>query len=76
YIRAMTTKEDIKAQISWGIEQGLEQGLEKGIAQGIEQGAGQERLKIVKNMKVRGFSDEEIADCVGITSDDVRKLLD
>lgn len=62
----MTTKEDIKAQISWGIEQGIEQGIEKGIEQGMS--------TLIKTMRGKGMSVEDIAKCTDLSEDEIVKM--
>lgn len=59
YIKKMTTKEDIKAQMHWEREQGREE----------------ERHKIVNNMSAHGLSEDEIAKCIGVSLEEVRRLL-
>lgn len=63
----MTTKEDIKAQMHWEREQGREEGREEG-----REG---ERHKIVSNMNAHGLSEGEIAKCIGVSLEEVRRLL-
>lgn len=63
YIKKMTTKEDIKAQMHWEREQGREEGREG------------ERHKIVNNMSAHGLSEDEIAKCIGVSLEEVRRLL-
>lgn len=70
YIRAMTTKEDIKAQISWGIEQGIEQGMKKGREEGREE----RNIEIAREMKANGIPDEMICKCTSLSMDVVEGL--
>ena len=69
----MTTERDIRNQIAYSREEGLAEGLEKGRAEGLEkglekgreegrvEGKAEERRHIIKKLKEKGFSDEEVA---------------
>lgn len=65
----MTTERDIRNQIAYsreeGREQGLAEGLEKGREEGRAEGKAEERCLILKKLKEKGFSDEEIASILG-----------
>ena len=50
-----------------GIEQGIEQGIKQGIEQGIEQGKADSARKMLK----KGYSCEEVADCLEM---DIKKV--
>lgn len=58
----MTTERDIRNQIAYGREEGREQGLAEGLEKGREEGKAEERQLIMKKLKEKGFSDEEIAE--------------
>ena len=61
-----------------GLEKGLEKGREKGREEGIEigkeKGREQANMAIVRRMKERGFSVEEIADMTGLTPEEIECL--
>ena len=61
----MTTERDIRNQIAYGREEGREEGLaeglEKGRAEGRAEGLEEARRLIMKKLKEKGFSDEEVA---------------
>ena len=57
----MTTERDIRNQIAYSREEGLAEGLEKGRAEGRAEGLEEARRLIMKKLKEKGFSDEEVA---------------
>lgn len=48
------------------VEEGRKQGLAEGIEQGLEQGIYQEKVQTARNMKVEGFSSEQIERLTGL----------
>lgn len=65
------TDELFLAGLEKGIEKGLEKGIEKGIEKGMEQ---QQHDTVVRLLKTRRFSEEEIAVFAGVTVAYVRKV--
>lgn len=65
-----------------GMEQGLKQGLEKGRAEGhaegLEKGRAEGRnecnIEVAKSMKAKGLDLSLIAECTGLTIDELQKL--
>ena len=78
YIRNMTTQRDIRNQMQYereqGIELGIKQGQEKGIELGIKQGSLNEKLRIAKSCKNCGIALELIAQCTGLSTEEVLAL--
>ncbi len=56
-----------------GYSKGVEDGMEKGIQQGIQQGELKERKKLINNLRISGFSNEQIAELLSITLEEVEK---
>jgi len=52
-----------------------QEGFEQGMAKGLEQGKQEIRSKIVRNMKEQGFSVEVIAECVGLSPEEVKEII-
>jgi len=59
-----------KAGMAEGLEKGMAEGLEKGLAEGILT----EKVARVKRLKDRGFSIEDIADIMDLSSSEVEQL--
>ncbi len=57
----MTTERDIRNQIAYSREEGRNEGRAEGRAEGIEEA----RRLIMKRLKDKGFSDEEVASILG-----------
>ncbi len=66
YIRTMTTKADIKAQMDYKYEQGMEKGMEKGKMD--------EKIGIAKNLISLGIADEVIAKSTGLTVEQIEEM--
>ncbi len=66
YIRNMTTKADIKAQMDYKYEQGLEKGVEKGKMD--------EKNGIAKNLISLGIADEVIAKSTGLMVEQIEEM--
>ena len=68
------TEYDYDTDIAVQREEAYEEGLNKGISQGISQGAEQKAIETAKKMLENGISKEIIANCTGLTVDDVEQL--
>ncbi len=60
--------------IQQGMQQGLQQGMQQGLQQGLQLGVEQARSEIVKKSLASGNRIEQIADFMGLSVDEVRKL--
>ena len=55
--------------------EGAEQrGLKRGLAKGREEGRAEERIEIARNMKVKGLPVDLIAECSGLSPEEIAKL--
>lgn len=54
---------------------GLENAREEGLAEGREEGIEQKTQETVLNMKAKGFDIKIIAECLNISEDKVKELL-
>lgn len=52
-----------------------DKGIQEGIQRGLQQGIHQEKAETVQRMKAKGFSVEDISEIVGLTNEEVKKLL-
>ena len=59
----------------WGYDEGLEEGLEKGREEGREEGMEKGKEEVLRKFLDKGFSPEDIADTLGTSVDEIRKLL-
>lgn len=78
YIRDMFTEMDYRAEIKAyfddGMEKGIEKGMEKGMEKGVAKGIAKEKMAAATRMLSRGLSAELVADCTGLSIDEVYKL--
>ena len=58
-----------------GLQQGIQQGLQQGLQQRLQQGVQQVKIETIHRMGTKGFSVEDISEIVGLTVDEVKKLL-
>ena len=59
-----------------GIERGMQQGLDQGRKEGIEEGIESKTKEAARNMKAEGLSNELIVKCLGISEEELKKILD
>ena len=57
-----------------GKRQGLKEGIKKGIQQGIEQGQRLKAIETAKKLKQKKMPLETIAECVGLSVEEIDKL--
>ena len=57
-----------------GMQKGIEKGIKKGIEKGIEKGRQEEKLQIARKMKEQGLDSELIAQCSGLSVEDIERL--
>ena len=56
------------------MQEGMQKGMQKGIEKGIEKGRQEEKLQIAQKMKVKGLDSELIAQCSGLSVEDIERL--
>ena len=82
FYQAMTDEEDremIEKSIfisgkQEGIKQGIEQGINQGINQGTRQGIEENQKNIVKKMKEKNYSIEDIKEITGLSIEEIKKI--
>ncbi len=74
YIWAEVHREGLEKGIEKGIKQGIEQGIEKGIEQGKEEGREVAIQEIVRAMRKKGLSDEQMAEIIDRPIHEIRKI--
>ena len=57
-----------------GLKRGREEGLAKGLAKGRAEGRTEERIEIARNMKAKGLPVDLIAECSGLSPEEIAKL--
>ena len=70
YIKEMNTERDRRNQISYAHECGKAEGL----AEGEAKGKNEEKLNIAKNMKKAAVDSTIIAECTGLSVEEIEKL--
>ena len=65
---------DNRACLDYAIEDGILQGIEKGIAQGRVEGKAEGKIEIAKSMKLKGLDIALIAECTGLSVEDIGRL--
>ena len=60
--------------IEKGLKQGISQGISQGIQKGIQQGISQEKLDVARNMKNAGIPSATIAQCTGLSEEEIAGL--
>ena len=65
---------DNRACLDYAIEDGILQGIEKGIAQGRVEGKAEGKIEIAKSMKNNGLDIGLIAECTGLSVEDIGRL--
>lgn len=56
------------------MQEGMQKGMQKGIEKGIEKGRQEEKLQIARKMKEQGLDSELIAQCSGLSVEDIERL--
>ena len=57
-----------------GLKRGREEGLAKGLAKGREEGLAKGRTETARNMKAKGLPVDLIAECSGLSPEEIAKL--
>lgn len=80
YQDRIKAERDRRSQIIYaerqGEKRGLEQGLEKGLERGLEQGAARKQSEIAQRMKAKGLSNDEIAELIGLSVEEIDAIHD
>ena len=82
YIRKMNSERDRINQMEFAMEkaktqgmaQGLAEGIAKGLAEGLAEGKAEEKVSIAKIMKAKGIDIATIADCTGLSPEQIDAL--
>ena len=68
----------LKRGLAKGREEGRAEGLAKGLAKGREEGLAkgraEERIEIARNMKAKGLPVDLIAECSGLSPEEISQL--
>ena len=69
-------EENLKNYRDWyaTIDYAQTEGIEKGMQKGIEKGRQEEKLQIAQKMKEQGLDSELIAQCSGLSVEDIERL--
>ena len=65
---------DWYATIDYAQTEGIEKGMQEGMQKGIEKGRQEEKLQIAQKMKEQGLDSELIAQCSGLSVEDIERL--
>ena len=78
FYQAMTDEEDRemieKSIFISGKQEGIKQGIEQGINQGTRQGIEENQKNIVKKMKEKNYSIEDIKEITGLSIEEIEKI--
>ena len=78
FYQAMTDEEDRemieKSIFISGKQEGIKQGIEQGINQGTRQGIEENQKNIVKKMKEKNYSIEDIKEITGLSIEEIKKI--
>lgn len=66
--------DDAIKEFAW--KKGLKEGREKGMAEGRAEGIKLRSIEIAKQMLAKGFSPETVAECTGLTAEEIKGLCD
>lgn len=70
----MDTMSCIRFAREEGAAEAFDKGVEKGIEKGVVIGAEQSKMQIAKSLKAKGFDASLIAECTGLTIEEIEKL--
>ena len=74
YELSLSTERDLCACMETKYEEGIEKGMEKGLEKGILKGKAEEQRQIAANLKKQGVNIETIAQCTGLSVEEVSEL--
>ena len=64
----------VKRGLAKGREEGRAEGLAKGRAEGLAKGRAEGRIETARNMKAKGLPVDLIAECSGLSPEEIAKL--
>lgn len=74
YELSISVERDLCAALDTSFEDGMEKGVEKGIEKGKAEGKIEEQRLIALNMKKQELASEVIAQCTGLSVEEINKL--
>ena len=74
YELSLSVERDLSAALDTSFEDGMEKGMEKGIEKGMERGKVEEQRQIAANLKKQGINIETIAQCTGLSVEEINEL--
>jgi predicted transposase/invertase (TIGR01784 family) len=74
YIKKMNSERDRINQWEYAMEQAKTEGMAQGKAEGRAEGRAEEKSLIAKNFKNSGIPYEIIAQCIGLTVEEIEQL--
>ena len=74
YDEALKRYRDYKNTIDYAEERGLEKGLKIGEEKGLVKGKAEEQRQIAANLKKQGVNIETIAQCTGLSIEEIKEL--
>ena len=74
YEASLKAYRDYYACLEYREEKGRREGHQEGFLEGRQEGETEERMKIARAMKSKGFSAEEIASITGLSIEEMRHL--
>ena len=74
YELSLSVERDLAAALDTSFEDGMEKGLEKGVEKGKAEGKAEEQRLIATNLKKQGVNVETIAQCTGLSIEEINEL--
>ena len=74
YELSLSVERDLSAALDTSFEDGMEKGIEKGIEKGKAEGKIEEQRLIAANYKKQGINIETIAQCTGLSVEEINGL--
>jgi len=75
YQDRIKAERDRRSQMIYAVRQGENRGLEQGLEQGLERGRQEERRELIRRMKAKGMSDDEIAELTGLSVEEIDAII-
>jgi len=74
YELSLSVERDLSAALDTSFDDGMEKGIEKGKAEGKVEGKAEEQRLIAANFKKQGINIETIAQCTGLSVEEIGEL--
>ena len=74
YDEALRKYRDTLCVLESAEQRGVKRGREEGLAKGLAKGRAEERIEIARNMKAKGLPVDLIAECSGLSPEEIAKL--